>query len=273
MPEREIESRQPRLVGGRDVGRGREARLGGNRVGLDHAAAHLRQRQRRRVEHHVERAGDEVLQRLPGAAIGHHREGGADRLLEQQAADMARRADAGIALRDLALIGLEVGDELLQIVRRRRLLADDEKRLRRDQADRLEVVEQVVLERIDGAGRDVGAPLADADRVAVGRRASDAADADGAAGAGRVLHDDRNAEHLAHAFGDEAADHVGRAADTERNHKRDRTRRIALRRGGSAHERCRDGRGDESQLAHDEPLPRTGIPGRSAPACSICLIR
>ena len=65
------------------------------------------------------------------------------------------------------------------------LAGDDEERLRRDQADRLEVLHQVVGQLVDRAGGDIGAPLADADGVAVGRRRGDAAFADGAAGAGR----------------------------------------------------------------------------------------
>ena len=82
------------------------------------------------------------------------------------------------------------------------------------------------------------APMADADRVAVGRRARDPADADGAAGAGRVLDDDGLAERAAHALGHDAGDGVGRTAGRERHDHGDRPRRIGLRvRGGDASKR------------------------------------
>ena len=48
--------------------------------------------------------------------------------------------------------------------------------------------------------------MADADGVAVGRRARDALDAEAAAGAGHILHDDRLAERHLHALGQDAAD-------------------------------------------------------------------
>ncbi len=186
----------------------------------------LLERQRGRVEQDVDVAGDEIGGGLPGAAIGDHRELGADRLLEQQSADMARRADAGIALAHLVGVGLQVGDEFLQVGRGRRLLGHDQERLRGDQRDRLEVLHQIELQIIDRAARDVGAPLADRKRVAVGRRTRDAADADRAARAGGVLDDDRLTEMRTHSLGHQAADHVGRSADAERDHKRDRAVRV-----------------------------------------------
>ena len=53
---------------------------------------------------------------------------------------MAGRADAGIALRDLVGIGLQPGDQLLEIVRRHGLAGDDQERLGGDQRDRLEIL-------------------------------------------------------------------------------------------------------------------------------------
>ena len=117
---------------------------------------------------------------------------------------------------------------LLEVARRHRFPGDDQKRLRRNEPDRLEILQQIVLQRIDRAGRDIGAPLPDAERVAVRRRARDAADADCAAGAGHVLYDDRLTERCAHALGHQPCDHVGRAARGERHDHGDRPRRIGL---------------------------------------------
>jgi hypothetical protein len=50
-------------------------------------------------------------------------------------------ADAGDAGRRLVGIGLEPGDQPLQIVRRQVLLADDQERLAADLNDRLEVLQ------------------------------------------------------------------------------------------------------------------------------------
>ena len=177
----------------------------------------------------VDIAGHQILHRQSGAAIGHQLPAGPDGVLQEDAGDVAGRADTGIALRRLVGVGLEPRDQLAEVLRRHGSAGDDQERLSRDQRDRLEVLHQIVLERVDGAVRHVGAPLADAERVAVGRRARDTADSDGAAGAGDVLDDHGLAQDLPHAFRHDAADHVGRSARRQRHHHRDRARGIALR--------------------------------------------
>jgi hypothetical protein len=164
---------------------------------------------RRGVEHHVDLPGHQVLHGQAGAAIRHHLEAGADGVLKEDAADVAGGTHAGVALRDLVRVGLQPGDEPHEIVRRHGFLGHDQERLGRDQRNGFEVLQQVELEGIDRAARDVGPPLADAEGVAVGRRARDTADTDGAARAGDVLDDDGLAEGGAHALGHDARDHVG----------------------------------------------------------------
>ena len=109
------------------------------------------------------------------------------------------------------------------------LPADDHQRLGRDQADRLEVLQQIDRQIVHRAAGDIGAPLADLHGVAVRRRARDADHAGGAAGAGRILDDHRLAEMRPHAFGHDARDRVGRSAGGERNQDRDGTRGKGLR--------------------------------------------
>src|SRR5262249_4635174 len=94
-----------------------------------------------------------------------------------------------------------------------------------------EILDQVVWQRrVDGAVGDVGAPLADAERVAVGRGAGETSDTDGAARAGDVLDDDGLAERGAHRLGHDPSDHVGRAAGRERYDHGEGARGMGLRR-------------------------------------------
>jgi hypothetical protein len=96
----------------------------------------------------------QVLHRRPGAAIGHEGEMDAGLLLEIGAGDMA--ACGRIALRRLFGIGLQPGDETSEVVRRQRLPADDHQRIPRHQADRLEIPDEVVGQRIDRAVHHMG---------------------------------------------------------------------------------------------------------------------
>src|SRR5262245_21350451 len=77
-----------------------------NRAGL-----RLRQSNRQRVEPHLDVAGEQVLHRERAAAIGHVHHVDADLLLEQLAADVVARADAGSRVGELAGILHRVFDE------------------------------------------------------------------------------------------------------------------------------------------------------------------
>jgi hypothetical protein len=122
--------------------------------------------------------------------------------------------------RDLAGVCLHPGDKPLQIVRRQRLSGDHELRIDGDQPDRLEILLQIVVQGIDDAA-DVGIPLADVDRVAVGRRTRDAPDCDAASGAADVFDDDRLAEQRPHLLGHDTPGHIGGSAWREWDDDRD----------------------------------------------------
>ena len=98
-----------------------------------------------------------------------------------------------------------------------------------DQRHRFEVVKHVVREIVNRPIHDMRSPMADTDRIAIGRRARDAADAERAGRAGRVLDDHRLPKRLAHALGKDARDRVGRPARRERHHQGDGPHRIGLR--------------------------------------------
>jgi hypothetical protein len=91
-----------------------------------------------------------------------------------------------------------------------------------------------IVQIVEGHGihrpcADVGRPLSHDEGVAVGRRAKQAGDADGAAGAAHILDDHGLAERLVHALAHDARHDIGHTARRERHDHRDRPRRISLR--------------------------------------------
>ena len=139
---------------------------------------------------------------------------------------------------------------------------DDDERRDHQQRHRLEIGQQVVGQVAVGcAGDDVRAVLAEADGVAVGRRAHRAADADGAARAGDVLDDDGLAERDPHPLGEDAADHVGRSAGRERHDHGDGLGRIGLRKRGHAMRRPA-----RRRPRRDAEIDGVEIPSQSLPA-------
>ena len=143
-------------------------------------------------------------------------------------------ADAGDADRGLVRIGLQPGDQPLQIVSRKGLLADDQQRLGADQDHRFQIPEQVELQRIEPAGQHMRGRGADRERVAVGGRAHRTADAEGARGARRHSRSRRVVR------GSGASARRGSAPDRrwrlrrKRHDHGDRARRIGLARRPAA---------------------------------------
>ena len=141
-----------------------------------------------------------------------------EHVVEQHAAEMRRRAGAGRAELHLGLVGLGVGDELLEVLGRQILAHGQHDRHLGEQRDRreigLRIVERLLVERL---ALGMGADGAEHEGVAVGLGIGDALGAGHAAGAADVLDHDLLAENFAHARADHAAEHVGRAAGGERN--------------------------------------------------------
>ena len=193
----------------------------------------MRQRHRRRIELDVGDAGEKILRRQSGAAIGNHLPFGADELFHQNAGDMAWAADAGGAHRRLLAVRLQPGHQFFQISRRHGLAGVDQERLGCDEANRLEILQKVEVEIVDGAVRHVGSPHAPEHRIAVGRRAFGAGDADDAGRARGVFDNDRLPERLAHALRHDASERIGRSAGRERHNHDDRMVGVVRGPGGS----------------------------------------
>ena len=77
-------------------------------------------------------------------------------------------ADAGDALRRLVGIGLEPGDQRLEVARRHALPRGHQQRAVREQRDGLEVGEEIVGKRVERADQHVRRQGAGDQRVAVG---------------------------------------------------------------------------------------------------------
>ena len=143
-------------------------------------------------------------------------------------------------------IGLEPGDQLLEVMHRQAVLDADQQRLVGKLGDRRQIVEQIEIQFVEAADQNIRGQGADAQRVAVGRRVRDLADADGAGRAGEIFDNDRLSERLAHRIGDHPRQNVGGAAGGERHDDRDRPGRIIGREGearisaGGADRRRRD---------------------------------
>ena len=164
-------------------------------------------------DHHVDLARQRVLhgqERCRGRA---DLRGGLGDVHEQQTGEMTDAAVAAVAERGLSRVRPHPGNQALKIVGREILLASEEERRIGQECQRLEVIQQVVRQPLIGrAGDDVRAVLADADRVAVGCRARDAADRDGAAGARGVLDDDGLPERRSHPLRQDARNGIGRSS-------------------------------------------------------------
>ena len=122
---------------------------------------------------------------------------------------MRQAADAAGAVVELAGIGLRVGDQLGHRLHRQILLDDDRLHDRADDAHRRQVLHWIVSELL-GKRRDRdGADAADAEGVAIRRRARDVLGPDDAAGAHAAFDNDRFSQRLFDVTGGQAADQVG----------------------------------------------------------------
>jgi hypothetical protein len=162
---------------------------------------------------------------MAGAAVRHEQHFRAGEFLQQEPADLRRRIlidEFGVAR-----MRFHVSDQRFEIIGRQRFLRHQQHRIDRDQADWREVGPQIEADIVDDAA-DVRVPLADIDRVTVGRCAREPADADRTAGAADIFHNHWLAERRAHLVGHDAGRHVGRSARRERHDQRDRARGVIV---------------------------------------------
>ena len=187
---------------------------------LEHLAADVRR-------HDRDVPADQVGDAGPGALVGnvHHVVQSGHRL-EQFAGQMAHRAGAGRAVGQLAGIGLHVGDQLLDVLRRHRRMHRDRGRADAEDRDRHEVL--VADRRPHCSWSWCSAPWCWCCRAATvwpsGSARLHLHDAERAARAAEVLDIDR-AEHRLHPLGPLPADDVVDAAGRERHHELDRPAR------------------------------------------------
>src|SRR5215813_4594782 len=126
VPDGAIEARQSGLIHRRNVRGCRQAGLPGHGKSLDIAGTNLWQGCRLVGEYQVNLFGHQVLHRGRTAAVGHEPEPSASGLLEEGAMDVLRTADAGGSRCGRIRVGLQPGDEAVEIIHRQRLPAYDE---------------------------------------------------------------------------------------------------------------------------------------------------
>jgi hypothetical protein len=139
--------------------------------------------------------------------------------------------DAWDSLRRRIWVGLQPGDETPEVRGRHCVLCDDQLRKTRNKRNWLEILQQIILERIQCSIRNLAIPVSDGQGIAVGRCACHPADADASVGPAYVLNYNGLTERHSHAFGHKAREGVHRPARGGRHHHRDRARRIGLRPG------------------------------------------
>ena len=214
----------------------------------------------------VDPSGDHIRQGRPAAAIGDVRGLDADGLVEQHAADVGGGAGPARCEMHLGVIGLGVGDELLQVSRRQLLAREQHEADVGDQRHMGEiggrVVERLFRQRL---AERVGADRSKHELVAVGCRLRHPQRADHPAAAGHVVDDDLLTELLAEILRQDASEHVDRPAGRERHHHGERPGRPVLCLcDGCRHQRGKGQRRDRRSrsghlLLHEFLDPLSGV--------------
>ena len=149
--------------------------------------------------------------------------------------------DPKVSLRDLGMVRRQPGDQLLQVLRRHVILRDDQIRTACKQRDRLEILHDIVLERVDGAIGDELISGREAKRVAIGRGARDATDTDIAGRTAHILDHHGSTQRRRHRFRQDARKHIDGPARRKGYYHGNWTRRIGLRPCNARHGRESDG--------------------------------
>jgi hypothetical protein len=201
----------------------------------------------------IDLAGEQVVQRKPVALVGDDVEVHAGSLLELQQGEMVGAAVAGMADRQLAGVGLEVGQHSPPVLDAAGGIHLEHHRGGGEHGNRRKA-RQCVGRLAAGHPRadEEGSGRAQHERVAVGRRIGDLLAADGAAGSAAIFHHHRLAKPLGQSLGKQATGDVGISAGSKRHDKADRLVGIALGASVTGQEHRRDEQGATVNL-HARP--------------------
>jgi hypothetical protein len=180
------------------------------------------------VGHQIDLLAEQILQGRTTAAIMHQGKLGVGQPLRQHRGQMRSRPDTGGGHRHRVLIGLEPGHQFEEIAGRQGFPRGDEMGIGRQQHHRLEILHQIVWQCVDRTAGYERAPIAAHESITVGHRARDPTEPDGATRAAHILDDDRLPQARPQTLAQPARQHIGRTARSERNHDRDRMRRLDL---------------------------------------------
>ena len=215
VPARVLETRHL-FADCRQLGYRRRALGGGYRQSAQFAGLDLRNRRRRRGEHELNLAAEQIGHRGAGALVGDVLHIGLGHLAEQFERQMNRAAGSARTKVERAWPGARQREEFFEVIRFDRRVHDQDQRAGGDQADRRDpldrVVRQLVERRVGGvAGRyhDQG--------VAVWGGARDDLGADQTAGASAVVDDELLAELLRQTYRHHARNDIGAAARRKRH--------------------------------------------------------
>ena len=185
----------------------------------------------------------EIRDHRRAAAIGNVDDIGPGFDLEQFRHQMRTDAD-GVAVVQLARIGLGVPDQLQDRFHRQGRPGDQHQLVDRDRRDRGKGFVWIIVELVEERLAAEGADRSHQQRVAVGRRTRDLLRSDGAAGAALVLDDDGLPESKLQPLRNQPRRGVGRSARREWHHELDGPIRIALRENEAGRAGDHRGRGD-----------------------------
>ena len=288
VPDLDLEALQPAFLQRRRIGQRLDAVQRGDAIELHALRLDVRNGLRGLVAQHVHLAAQQRRQRRRGAGIRNGRELRAQGLLQQHAAQLRHRAQAGVGQIYLVAVGARVLDELDHVARRQVLAAQQRHGHVGHLADVGEVGQRVERQLAVQRRRRGHAVVVDQEGIAVGRGARHVRGRQRAARAGTVLDHDALAQRLRHGGAQAARHHVGRTARRERHDQRDGMIGIAAlghggtagqaaqgqQRPGQAPPGARENRGHVSSLSVLSQPARQGMAGWrqcGAPAGKMCI--
>jgi hypothetical protein len=201
----------------------------------DYDAAHLKQHPRQATQSIVMSLKYEIPESLhPSARVMMRRKGAKEPLYvaagcgwgEHSAKDAKAAQRLLGAMRDR--VRLQPSNQFLQILRGHGILGDDQIRIACEQSNRLEILQNVVLERVGCSVYDMRAEVTYNDGVAIGHRTSDAADPEGACCTSYVFNNGWLTKCGPHSLAGETGECVKRPARWERHDYCDGPRRVGL---------------------------------------------